>query len=101
MLRPPRAPLHLTPLDSADGKAVFRRGSFALLVWDVKRFRTINASFGRDTGDLLLREVARRIASRWPQLMHVARLSADYFAAYIPDAGDAEPWVRCVVLVNG
>jgi hypothetical protein len=34
VLRPPRAPLRVTPLDSADGKALFRRGSFALLVWD-------------------------------------------------------------------
>ena len=64
-------------------------GATAVLVWDVKRFRTINDSFGRDTGDALLREVALRIATRWPQLEHVARLSADYFAAYILNAGDA------------
>src|SRR5204862_3412800 len=66
----------------------------ALVVWDVKRFRSINATFGRETGDALLGEVARRIAARWPQLMHLARLSADHFAAYIPNPGDAADIAR-------
>ena len=69
-------------------------GTVAVLVWDVKRFRTINDSFGRDTGDALLREIAWRLGSRWPQLAHIARLSADYFGAYIVDPGDAADVAR-------
>ena len=61
----------------------------AVLMWDVKRFSTINDSFGRDTGDALLRELSRRLARLWPGVHEMSRLSADYFGGVIRDAGDA------------
>jgi diguanylate cyclase (GGDEF)-like protein/PAS domain S-box-containing protein len=57
----------------------------AVLVWDIKRFRTINDTFGRSAGDELLRIVAARIAKAWPRVEQMARLSADCFAGLVND----------------
>jgi len=61
----------------------------AVLVWDVKRFREINDSFGRNIGDQLLRDIARRVGHAWPEVIEVARLSADYFAGFTTSAKEA------------
>jgi diguanylate cyclase (GGDEF)-like protein/PAS domain S-box-containing protein len=61
----------------------------AVLVWDVKRFSTVNDSLGRDAGDALLRELSRRLARLWPELSDMARLSADKFGGLIRDDADA------------
>jgi diguanylate cyclase (GGDEF)-like protein/PAS domain S-box-containing protein len=66
-----------------------RRGGVAVLVWDMKRFRTINASFGRRVGDELLRELGTRIATLWPEVSIIARLSADSFGGFVVDGRDA------------
>ncbi|HEV7803032.1 MAG TPA: EAL domain-containing protein [Burkholderiales bacterium] len=58
----------------------------AVLVWDVKRFRGINDTFGRDVGDELLRQIATRVREDWPRLAEAARLSADYFGGFVIDA---------------
>lgn len=55
----------------------------AVLVWDVKRFSTVNDSLGREAGDALLRALARRLGRLWPELTDMARLSADKFAGLI------------------
>jgi len=65
------------------------KACLAVLVWDVKRFRTINDTFGRDAGDELLRQVALRVASAWPRVEHIARLSADLFGGYIENVAHA------------
>lgn len=73
----------------------------AVLVWDVKRFHTINDSYGRDIGDGLLSELARRIEAHSARFASVARLSADYFAAYMTDAGDASQVARMLESAAG
>jgi diguanylate cyclase (GGDEF)-like protein len=58
-------------------------GSIVVLAWDVKRFRGINDTFGRDVGDELLRQISERVGQEWKGLAEMARLSADYFGAYV------------------
>jgi diguanylate cyclase (GGDEF)-like protein len=60
-----------------------------VLVWDVKRFRTINDTFGRDAGDELLRKVALRVAKAWPRVEQMARLSGDCFGGFIENVAQA------------
>jgi diguanylate cyclase (GGDEF)-like protein/PAS domain S-box-containing protein len=75
---------------SAALKAPRQDGSgLAVLVWDVKRFRTINASLGSETGDALLRELPRRLGVLWPQVSNMARLAGDCFGGFVSDAADA------------
>jgi diguanylate cyclase (GGDEF)-like protein/PAS domain S-box-containing protein len=58
-------------------------GGIAVLVWDVKRFRGINDTYGRDVGDGLLRRIAARVSAEWTGLAETARLSADYFGGFL------------------
>jgi diguanylate cyclase (GGDEF)-like protein/PAS domain S-box-containing protein len=60
-----------------------------VLVWDVKRFREINDTFGRDVGDQLLRDLAKRVAAAWPEVTEMARLSSDTFGGFTRSAHQA------------
>ncbi|MFP5408901.1 MAG: EAL domain-containing protein [Gammaproteobacteria bacterium] len=60
----------------------------ALVMSDVKRFRLINESFGRQAGDTLLREIAERARNHWPTADGMAHLSADCFAGTLIDLKD-------------
>jgi diguanylate cyclase (GGDEF)-like protein/PAS domain S-box-containing protein len=57
----------------------------ALVLGDIKRLRFVNESFGRQTGDALLREIAARWKSVWPDPDHVARIAAECLAGIIRD----------------
>lgn len=52
-----------------------------VVVWNIDRFRNINDTFGRVTGDRVLREVAQRLTAAWPGGGCVARIGGDHFAA--------------------
>jgi diguanylate cyclase (GGDEF)-like protein/PAS domain S-box-containing protein len=62
----------------------------ALLVVDIRRFRFVNESLGRQAGDTLLRELADRFLQSWAEPDNVGRISGDRFAlvlgAYQHDA---------------
>jgi diguanylate cyclase (GGDEF)-like protein len=73
-------------LDHAIQSARRTHGSIAVLVWDVKRFRGINDTFGRDVGDGLLRQIALRVEQEWAAVAEAARLSADYFGGFVVNA---------------
>ncbi|MCG5502162.1 EAL domain-containing protein, partial [Ectothiorhodospira lacustris] len=55
----------------------------AVVLWDLNRFSRINDTFGRQVGDNVLREMARRLAQAWPDRSDVARITSDQFAAVI------------------
>ncbi|MEO8062174.1 MAG: PAS domain S-box protein [Pseudomonadota bacterium] len=55
----------------------------ALVFVDLERFKTVNASFGREAGDTLLKEVSNRMASKAMNADGLARLDADHFAGVI------------------
>ncbi|MEO5934569.1 MAG: EAL domain-containing protein [Duganella sp.] len=63
-------------------------GAFALLLVDLDDFKAVNDTFGHPTGDGLLIEVARRIASTLAAGAFAARLGGDEFAILAPDLAD-------------
>jgi diguanylate cyclase (GGDEF)-like protein len=56
----------------------------ALQIIDVERFKTINDTLGRQSGDALLAELARRMAHAVHQASWLARIGADHFAIVTP-----------------
>lgn len=52
----------------------------AVVVVDVRRFRLVNESFGRETGDALLHALAQRLRAAWCEQDHVGHLAGDQFA---------------------
>jgi diguanylate cyclase (GGDEF)-like protein/PAS domain S-box-containing protein len=79
-----------------------RRNSlkFALLFIDLDEFKTINDTLGHETGDELLKQVARRLSLLIRKEDTVGRLGGDEFVLIIRDlhtAADAEPVARNVL----
>jgi diguanylate cyclase (GGDEF)-like protein len=76
--------------------AARRERRFAAAVFlDVERFRMVNDTFGRQSGDALLREVARRLRAAAREQDTVARVGADHFAiavAGFDHPGDTTHW---------
>jgi diguanylate cyclase (GGDEF)-like protein len=75
--------------------SALQRGSLlAVLVIDIDRFRDINDAYGRQTGDLVLVEAARRLRAKARASEPVARTGIDQFAVLVTDLrtpADAEP----------
>lgn len=57
--------------------------NIALILGDFRRLRLINESFGRETGDALLRDTAGRFMQIWPHQGLVGRIAADCVAGVI------------------
>ena len=60
----------------------------AVLLLDIRRFRFVNESIGRPSGDNTLREFAHRLRGSWPEPDNVGRISADRFALILGDCGN-------------
>jgi diguanylate cyclase (GGDEF)-like protein len=60
------------------------RPAVAVMLTDLDRFKEINDTLGHHHGDLLIREIAARIAETAPAIATVARLGGDEFALLIP-----------------
>ncbi len=58
----------------------------ALLYLDIDRFDIINDIEGHDTGDRLLVELVNLIRQILPETVTLARIGADEFCVYLPDA---------------
>ncbi|RKP54492.1 EAL domain-containing protein [Cohnella endophytica] len=74
-------------LDSArDGS-----GRLAVCYMDVDRFKLVNASFGRDFGDMLLLQIAERLSRILNEPGELARMEGDEFAACLDcSSGDED-----------
>jgi diguanylate cyclase (GGDEF)-like protein len=68
----------LAQLESVTGATV--------LFIDLDGFKEVNDALGHESGDGVLRDVARRIASAAPEGVYVARLGGDEFVALMTDA---------------
>lgn len=69
-------------------------GSVAVALIDLDRFKEINDSLGHQSGDLLLREFALRVAGIVRGADCFARLGGDEFALLLPALEDERPLVE-------
>ena len=54
------------------------------LVFNIERFDSVNESLGRQAGDQLLQEVARRLKEKFGEAVGLARVDTDQFAVVLP-----------------
>jgi diguanylate cyclase (GGDEF)-like protein len=73
-------------LDAALRVAAEARGTVAVLILDLDRFKEINDALGHPVGDLVLREAAARLRGAIGSLGTIARLGGDEFAVILPAA---------------
>lgn len=70
--------------------AAGRNGSrVAVILIDIRRFRDVADSLGREAGDRILQQFASRLAAIAQNPESLARIDNDRFAKFLPDAGDA------------
>ncbi len=90
-----RALLH-DRIELAIATARRNAGSFAVLLIDLDRFKPINDVHGHATGDLVLRETARRIQGAARAVDTVARLGGDEFVVLLGGDGGRDEAGRVV-----
>jgi diguanylate cyclase (GGDEF)-like protein len=71
-------------LDEALNNSASRREGCGLLLIDLDRFKQVNDTLGHPIGDLLLKEVAQRLAAVVGGEGEVGRLGGDEFEALLP-----------------
>ena len=74
---------------SAIASAERTKATFAITVIDLDRFKVVNDTLGHATGDLLLKEVARRLKKAVRECDTVARLGGDEFVLLLSGGTDA------------
>jgi len=62
----------------------------AVCYLDVDRFKLVNASFGREFGDMLLLHIAERLVRCLPEQGDLARMEGDEFVALLDDVGEGQ-----------
>jgi diguanylate cyclase (GGDEF)-like protein len=76
----PNRAFFLERLEQISAEARDGRGSFAILMLDLDRFKNVNDSLGHAAGDGLLCQVSQRLRSALHETDVVARLGGDEFA---------------------
>ncbi len=73
----------------------------AMLYLDLDRFKFINDSLGHSYGDMLLRDVAKRLSDCVPRGATVSRQGGDEFTIYLPNIKSELDVLKAVHLVIG
>jgi diguanylate cyclase (GGDEF)-like protein/PAS domain S-box-containing protein len=76
-------------LNAVLGRARKNNRKVGLLVSDLRQFHHINSVYGRESGDKVLQETARRLRELTSDPVNIGRISSDYFAMILHDVGDA------------
>ena len=84
----PNRTLFLEHVSHALRAAEHASGQLVLVMGDIKRFRMINDTLGRQAGDEVLKQVTARLLHRIQNPENLARVSADYFATFLADVKD-------------
>lgn len=80
----PNRTLFLEHLSHALHVAGDAAGKFVLVLGDIKRFRMINDTLGRQAGDEVLRQVGAHLLRLIRNPENLARVSSDCFATFLP-----------------
>jgi len=76
--------------------AASRAQQLAVFMIDLERFKNINDSFGQLAGDELLRQVAQWLRHNVHDELLLARISADHFAAVLPEVAKSGDLARLI-----
>jgi diguanylate cyclase (GGDEF)-like protein/putative nucleotidyltransferase with HDIG domain len=91
-------------LEAAVARSRRNSHKLSLAVLDIDAFRGINARYGRETGDEVLKAVGSQLLTVAPGDEFVTRSSADEFLVLLPEQGAveaAEPFVRLLKQLEG
>ncbi|HEV3008148.1 MAG TPA: EAL domain-containing protein [Burkholderiales bacterium] len=72
------------------------RGTVALALIDLERFKAINDTLGQQVGDRVLQAVGKRLQEAAGDIHRVARLGANLFALMFQEIGEAEEVARLI-----
>ncbi len=81
----PNRTLFLDRLTQTLNMAKYADAKVFVAIGDIRRFRRVNSTFGKQAGDTLLREFAGRLNDLWPDKDGIARVSGDAFAGFLPE----------------
>lgn len=81
--------------------AARRTSKVALLVIELEDFTALNTTFGYETGDLLLQQVAPRLLGSLPEAGMIGRLGGAKFAALLPAESAAAAVVSAQKVLHG
>jgi diguanylate cyclase (GGDEF)-like protein len=88
LTRLPNRRLLMDRLKHAQASAMRRRNKRGLLFIDLDGFKLVNEAFGHDAGDLLLQQVAKRIAACTREGDTVAHLGGDEFVVMFDELSE-------------
>ncbi|WP_200171348.1 sensor domain-containing diguanylate cyclase [Ectothiorhodospira shaposhnikovii] len=86
----PNRSLLFSRLDQAMGRAGEAGRMLALMFLDLDKFKPINDTHGHAVGDLVLKQVARRLMSSVREADMVARIGGDEFIVMLPEIRQME-----------
>lgn len=65
--------------------ALHNQAKLAVLFIDLDKFKPVNDTYGHEAGDLILKEVAKRLQTSLPKTVTISRLGGDEFAIMLPN----------------
>lgn len=83
----PNRALFTQLLEQALSESKFAQKQVAVLFIDLDRFKLINDSLGHNSGDFVLRQIAKRLTEVLPRRGTIARFGGDEFVVLMRDCG--------------